>query len=227
MIVQNTLLKLLHKIYRKDKLTLELTKAISVQLYKVEQNIQEIAKQQYLDSASWGLDIFEKELKMKIIDASYTFDRDKLIFRFLADNRVDFRELAKDLAAKYKVRIELRQIGVRDKAKEISGIGPCGRELCCSCFLNNFIDTVSINMAKNQNIALNPNKINGQCGRLLCCLNYEDDVYTENRKDLPNVGDVVKTPNGEGKVVSIDILNKSYVVNVPDEGKIQILVKSE
>ena len=95
------------------------------------------------------------------------------------------------------------------------------------CFLKDNLDSVTINMAKNQNIALNPSKINGQCGRLLCCLNYEDDVYTENRKDLPNIGDVVKTPNGEGKVVSIDILNKSYVVNVPDERKIQISVKSE
>lgn len=166
-------------------------------------------------------------LNMNIIDANYTFDRNQLLFYFVSESRVDFRDMAKQLAFIYKTRIELRQVGVRDKAKQVSGIGQCGRELCCSCFLKDNLDSVTINMAKNQNIALNPSKINGQCGRLLCCLNYEDDVYTENRKDLPNVGDVVKTPNGEGKVVSIDILNKSYVVNVPDEGKIQISVKSE
>ena len=109
---------------------------------------------------------------MKIYDASYTFDRKKLIFKFIADERVDFRNLAKVLAGKYKTRIELRQIGARDKAKEVSGLGPCGRPLCCSEFLTNF-DGISINMAKNQGLALNPSKINGSCGRLLCCLGYK------------------------------------------------------
>lgn len=158
-----------------------------------------------------------KELKMKIIDASYTFDRDKLIFRFLADNRVDFRELAKELAAIYKVRIELRQIGVRDKAKEVGGCGPCGQKLCCARFLKE-LDTVSINMAKNQNISLNPSKINGVCGRLLCCLKYEDECYKECRKNMLKIGDKIKTEYGEGKIISLELLEGKYKVEVPDHG---------
>ena len=163
-------------------------------------------------------------LNMKIIRANYTLDRKQLLFYFISENRIDFRNMAKELAAIYKTRIELRQIGVRDRAKEVSGIGQCGRELCCSCFLSNSMESVTINMAKNQNLALNPNKINGQCGRLLCCLNYEDEIYSENRKLLPNIKDTVETPQGVGKVVSLDIINRSYVVNVPDEGKIVIKV---
>ena len=155
------------------------------------------------------------KLNMKIVDANYTFDRNQLIFRFLADDRVDFRQLAKELGAMFKTRIELRQIGIRDKAKEIGGIGPCGRFLCCSTFLTDF-NSVSINMAKNQMLALNPTKINGLCGRLLCCLNYEDEVYTENRKTMPELGQIVKTPSGSGKVISLDILNKKYKVLVND-----------
>ena len=131
---------------------------------------------------------------MTIIDANYNFDKSQLIFRFLADERIDFRKLAKDLASNLKTRIELRQIGVRDKAKEIGGIGPCGRILCCSSFLTNF-ESVSINMAKNQGIALNPTKINGVCGRLLCCLNYEDDQYTELKREFPSIGTIVKHKN--------------------------------
>ncbi len=160
-------------------------------------------------------------LNMKFIDSEFTFDRNQLILYFLSDNRVDFRELAKELASIYKTRIELRQIGVRDKAKGISGLGLCGRELCCSCFLSD-LDSVTINMAKNQNIALNPNKINGLCGRLLCCLKYEDDLYTYNRKDMPNVGDIVNTIKGDGKVISIDILQRSFRVDVPKEGIIEL-----
>lgn len=164
------------------------------------------------------------DLNMNIIEADYTFDRNQLIFYFLADSRVDFRNMARELANIYKTRIELRQIGVRDKAKEISGIGQCGRELCCSCFIKEFVDSVSINMAKNQNLALNPNKINGQCGRLLCCLNYEDEIYMENREGMPNVGAEVKTDKGIGKVVSIDVLKRSYIVNIPEEGKVEIFL---
>ena len=156
---------------------------------------------------------FKENLNMTIIDANYNFDKSQLIFRFLADERIDFRKLAKDLASNLKTRIELRQIGVRDKAKEIGGIGPCGRILCCSSFLTNF-ESVSINMAKNQGIALNPTKINGVCGRLLCCLNYEDDVYTELKKDLPKVGSIMKTSSGTGKVISVNIFKKSYKVEI-------------
>jgi cell fate regulator YaaT (PSP1 superfamily) len=161
--------------------------------------------------------IEENKLKMNLIDANFTFDRNQLIFHFTADDRIDFRKLAKDLASIFKTRIELRQIGVRDKAREVGGLGPCGRPLCCSSFLNSF-DTVSINMAKTQNLALNPSKINGSCGRLLCCLTYENDTYQDLRKDLPDIGDKVRTKNGQGKVISIDILKRSYrVLNENDE----------
>lgn len=159
-------------------------------------------------------------LSMQIIDAKFTFDRDQLLFQFTADNRVDFRDLAKDLAAFYRTRIELRQIGVRDKAKEIGGIGPCGKQFCCSQFLHDF-DSVSINMAKNQNIALNPSKINGVCGRLLCCLKYEDETYTENRKKLPKIGSKVETLNGSGVVKSIDLLKETYQVELADKTVIE------
>lgn len=163
----------------------------------------------------------KKQIPMQIIDATYTFDRDKLIFRFLADGRVDFRELAKDLARVYKVRIELRQIGVRDKAKEVGGCGPCGQKLCCSRFLKE-LDTVSISMAKNQNIALNPSKINGVCGRLLCCLKYEDENYTCAKKCMLKIGDKINTEYGEGTVKGLDILNQQYKVEVPNHGIIRI-----
>ena len=134
----------------------------------------------------------ELEMKMKVLDASFTFDRSQLAFRFLADTRIDFRELAKRLASIYHTRIELRQVGVRDKAKEIGGIGSCGHELCCTRFLKGF-DSVTINMAKDQGIALNPTKINGLCGRLLCCLKYEDECYKECKKLLPTIGSTYKT----------------------------------
>ena len=130
-------------------------------------------------------------LNMQVMDATFTFDRNQLLFRFISDGRVDFRDLAKDLANCYKTRIELRQVGVRDKAKEIGGYGLCGQKLCCSRFNCDF-SSVSINMAKNQNLSLNPNKINGCCGRLLCCLKYENDTYKECRKDLPDVGKIIE-----------------------------------
>jgi len=163
----------------------------------------------------------EHNLNMMILDANYTFDRSQLLFTFIADNRIDFRKLAKDLANTYKTRIELRQVGVRDKAKEIGGYGSCGRELCCSKFLFDF-DSVSINMAKNQNIALNPTKINGVCGRLLCCLKYEDECYKELGKKLPKIGKKVETQFGEGKVISTDILKQTYRVQLPDKEIVEV-----
>ena len=153
----------------------------------------------------------ELGLEMNIIDASYTFDRKQLLFNFLADERIDFRELAKRLAAVYRTRIELRQIGVRDKAKEIGGLGPCGRMLCCNTFLTD-LNSVTINMAKNQLLALNPTKINGSCGRLLCCLAYEDAVYTKLRENLPDIGDEYKSKEVSGKVINIDILKQKIYV---------------
>lgn len=166
--------------------------------------------------------IVEKEqLDMKLYEAFYTFDRKKLVFKFVADERVDFRELAKLLAAKYKTRIELRQIGVRDKAKEIGGFGPCGRPLCCSDFLTNF-DSVSINMAKNQGIALNPTKINGVCGRLLCCLGFEDGTYTEYKKDLPKQGEMIKYEGKVGRVSELNILKRSYKIKTEENEEIEV-----
>lgn len=158
----------------------------------------------------------ELNLPMRFIDAEFTFDRHQLVFNFYADERVDFRELAKKLASIYRTRIELRQIGARDKAEEIGGIGPCGRLLCCSSFLTH-IESVSMNMAKNQNLALNPSKINGCCGRLLCCLAYEDEEYSRCQKNVPNVGQTVRTDFGSGQVVSVDVLNQTFKVLIDGE----------
>lgn len=162
----------------------------------------------------------KEELNMYIIDATYSLDKSQLFFRFMADNRVDFRNLAKELANIFKTRIELRQIGVRDRAKEVSGFGPCGRPLCCSKFMSDF-DSVSINMAKTQNIALNPSKINGVCGRLLCCLKYEQECYKECSKGMPQLGKKIKTEKGEGKVIALDVLKSTYKVNIPDVGIVE------
>ncbi len=158
----------------------------------------------------------KNNLKMVIIDATYNFDRSQLLFRFLADERIDFRNLARELGSRLKTRIELRQIGIRDKAKEIGGIGPCGRHLCCSTFLTSF-DAVSISMAKNQGLALNPTKINGVCGRLLCCLNYENELYTELKKDVLEVGKKTFINGKEGKVISSEPLRGKYKVLIGDE----------
>lgn len=158
----------------------------------------------------------QDDLDMQIYDASYTFDRKKLIFKFIADTRIDFRDFAKKLAAKYKTRIELRQIGARDKAKETSGLGPCGRPLCCSSFLNNF-DGVTINMAKNQGLALNPSKINGSCGRLLCCLGYEDEVYTLAKKNLPKMNELVEVKGVKGRVCEINALKKTFKIKLKND----------
>lgn len=158
----------------------------------------------------------KENLNMTILDATFNFDRTQLVFRFLSDERVDFRSLAKELGSKFKTRIELRQIGIRDKARDVGGLGPCGRILCCSSFLTSF-ETVSINMAKNQGLALNPNKINGVCGRLLCCLNYENDEYINARKSVPEVGKKVFLDGKEGKVISSSPLIGKYKVLIDNE----------
>ncbi len=180
---------------------------------KRDKNIEE-ADKALKDAKKYSKDL---NLDMNFVDAYYSLDNSQLIFNFLSENRVDFRELAKKLASKYKTRIELRQVGVRDKAKKIGGLGPCGLFLCCNSFLTDF-NSVSINMAKNQMLALNPTKINGICGRLLCCLGYENDVYTELKKDLPKVGMVADTPQGMGKVVSVDVFKKTYSVDLKEKG---------
>lgn len=155
--------------------------------------------------------IKEHKLDMKLIDVESKFDNSKMLFYFKADGRIDFRELVRDLAAIYRTRIELRQLGVRDEVKRIGGNGVCGRELCCCTFLNNF-EAVSIKMAKDQNISLNPSKISGNCGRLMCCLKYEDEAYLDKLKNLPNVGAIVKTEDGEGEVDSVEILKEQLRV---------------
>jgi cell fate regulator YaaT (PSP1 superfamily) len=157
--------------------------------------------------------IQEHRLVMKLIDVEYTFDNNKVIFYFTADGRVDFRELVKDLATIFRTRIELRQIGVRDESKMVGGLGPCGRPLCCSSFLGDFVP-VSIKMAKEQNLSLNPTKISGICGRLMCCLNYEQDTYEDIRKRLPRVGAVVETPDGKGEVVSNSVVKELLKVKI-------------
>ena len=167
----------------------------------------------------------ELELDMNIVNAQFNLDRSQLLFNFTADGRIDFRELAKKLASIYHTRIELRQIGARDKAKEVGGIGVCGGELCCLRFLKK-IDTISMNMAKNQNLALNPSKINGACGRLLCCLAYEDEAYIEAAKKMPKVGDKIDTQIGEAQVVSVDIINQRGKVMINGE-KVDYDFKSE
>ena len=166
--------------------------------------------------------IKKHELDMKLIDAEYTFDNNKVLFYFTADGRIDFRELVKDLASVVKTRIELRQIGVRDETKIRGGIGVCGRPLCCHTHLPEFIP-VSIKMAKEQNLSLNPTKISGVCGRLMCCLKHEEETYEELNKKLPNVGDVVNTTDGKrGEVQSVNVLRQlvKILVEVDDEKEI-------
>ncbi|AVD36757.1 PSP1 domain-containing protein [Clostridioides difficile] len=160
--------------------------------------------------------IKEHELTMFLIDCEYTFDRNKLIFYFTAEGRIDFRELVKDLAAIFKTRIELRQIGVRDEAKSIGGLGPCGRKLCCSSWLGDF-QPVSIKMAKDQSLSLNPTKISGICGRLFCCLKYEHDVYSEAIEKMPVVGALVQSDDGKGKVVEVNPLLEQIKVEFQDK----------
>ncbi len=163
-------------------------------------------------------------LEMNLVDTEYTFDRSKLIFYFTADGRIDFRELVKELAAIFRTRIELRQIGVRDEAKTMGGIGSCGRPLCCSTWLGDF-QSVSIKMAKDQNLSLNPTKISGICGRLFCCLNYEHQVYEGIIKEMPNVGSIVQTPDGKGKVIETKTILEEVKVQVENKKADTIEVK--
>ena len=159
--------------------------------------------------------IKEYKLDMKLMDVEYKFDKSKLLFFFTADGRIDFRDLVKDLAAIFKTRIELRQIGVRDEVRRLGGNGVCGRELCCCSFLGNF-DTVSIKMAKEQNVSLNPSKISGNCGRLMCCLRYEQEVYEEKLKKLPGIGSIVETEDGKGEVCGVETLKERLKVKFKD-----------
>lgn len=163
--------------------------------------------------------IKEHQLAMKLADAEYTFDRQKILFYFTADDRVDFRGLVKELAGFFHTRIELKQIGVRDEAKMLGGIGPCGRLLCCSTFLGDF-EPVSIKMAKDQNLSLNPAKISGVCGRLMCCLKYENDNYEEAKQELPDMGEVIETSYGEGYVDGLNLLERLVQVKLDEQDRV-------
>lgn len=160
--------------------------------------------------------IEEYKLNMKLVEVRYLLDNSKLIFYFTADNRIDFRELVKDLASIFRTRIELRQISTREQVRRLGGIGICGRELCCCSFLKN-ADVTTIKMAKEQNLSLNASKITGACGRLMCCLKYEENVYEDKMKHLPHIGAIVKTEDGKGKVDSVEVLNEIIKVKLKDD----------
>jgi cell fate regulator YaaT (PSP1 superfamily) len=165
--------------------------------------------------------IEEHKLEMKLVEAEYSFDRSKIIFYFTASGRVDFRNLVKDLAKIFKARIELRQIGVRDEAKLFGGFGPCGRELCCAKFLTDF-EPVTIKMAKEEGLPLNPPKISGLCGRLMCCLSFEYETYKILSKGLPREGEKVHTPQGKGKVISINVFKRTATIELEDGAQIEM-----
>lgn len=208
-----------NKLVDEDDVVLPLKKVIRIADEKDRRNVEkneQMAKEAYVICEE---KIAAHELEMNLVDVEYTFDRNKVIFYFTADGRIDFRELVKDLAARFKTRIELRQIGVRDEAKLLGGIGPCGRMLCCSTFLGDF-EPVSIKMAKDQNLSLNPSKISGLCGRLMCCLKYENETYEEAKRNLPDVGERVETERGAGKVVDLNILAKTIHVELEETQQI-------
>ena len=188
------------------------------------EDLEQFEKNQQLEREAFQfcrLRIKEKNLNMKLVKTEVLLDRSKILFYFTSEKRVDFRELVRDLAAEFKMRIEMRQIGVRDEAKMVCGIGTCGRELCCSKFLNRF-DLVSVKMAKEQNLALNPLKISGCCGRLMCCLAYEFPTYLEMKKSLPKIGKHVVTKSGKGKVIRQNVLNQTITVELEEGGEITI-----
>lgn len=183
----------------------------TVQRLATEEDLKKIEKNKEKEKEAFKIcqeKIKKHNLEMKLVDAEYTFDNNKLLFYFTADGRIDFRELVKDLASVFRTRIELRQIGVRDETKTLGGIGICGRALCCTTYLTDFVP-VSIKMAKEQNLSLNPTKISGVCGRLMCCLKNEQETYEYLNAQLPNVGDFVKTPEGiKGQVKSVSVLRQ-------------------
>ena len=201
---------------------------LTTELYKMERVATEEDIKKHSDNLKKASDaLIESKkiakslnLEMSFVDSYFNLDKSQLFLSCVSETRIDFRELAKKIAQKYRTRVELRQIGVRDKAKKVGGLGPCGLFLCCNTFLTDF-DSVSINMAKNQMLALNPSKINGVCGRLLCCLGYENDVYSELRKKLPKIGSSYEAKIGTGKVVSIDLIQQTFSVDFGENGIVE------
>lgn len=204
-----------NKEIKEENLANPLKKVIRIATEKDKKSYEEYKKKEPEALKKCQEKIEKHGLEMKLVDAEYKFDGSKLVFYFTADGRIDFRELVKDLASIFKTRIELRQIGVRDEIRRIGGNGACGRELCCCSFLGNF-ETVSIKMAKEQNISLNPSKISGCCGRLMCCLKYEQNVYEEKLSRLPKIGAIVKTADGTGEVCGIETLKEIVKVKLND-----------
>ena len=202
-----------NRMIEEEKLTSPLKKVLRLASSRDLKHAEECRKKEKEAFELCNKKIKEHKLDMTLTDVEYKFDNSKILFYFTADGRVDFRDLVKDLAAVYKTRIELRQIGVRDEVKRIGGNGVCGRELCCCSFLRDF-ETVSIKMAKEQNISLNPSKISGNCGRLMCCLKYEQEVYEDKLKKMPNIGAIVKTPDGQGEVDGIEPLKEVVKVKI-------------
>ena len=204
-----------NRVVRDDKIIEPLKKVIRIANYRDHKHYEECRRKEKEAFEVALKKIKEHKLDMTLTDVEYKFDNSKILFYFTADGRIDFRDLVKDLAAIYKTRIELRQIGVRDEVKRIGGNGVCGRELCCCSFLSDF-EAVSIKMAKEQNLSLNPSKISGNCGRLMCCLKYESNVYEEKLEKLPHIGAIVKTEDGEGEVDSIETLKERVRVKIKD-----------
>jgi cell fate regulator YaaT (PSP1 superfamily) len=197
-------------------------KATPGDLHQIERNKNKV--KELIDTCDKKIQ--EHNLSMKLIDAEYSFDRSKITFYFTSEARVDFRNLVKDLAAIFKARIELKQIGVRDEAKLLGGFGPCGHTLCCAKFLKDF-KPVTIKMAKEQNLSLNPAKISGLCGRLMCCLSYEYDAYKDLMAGMPHVGDKIKTKDGSGTVISINAIKKSAVIQLEDGRQVELDCKHQ
>lgn len=193
-----------------------LKKVLRIATYKDKKHYEENKQKEKEAFEIAKKKIKEHQLDMTLTEVEFKFDNSKVLFYFTADGRIDFRELVKDLAAIFRTRIELRQIGVRDEVKRIGGNGVCGRELCCCSFLGNF-ETVSIKMAKEQNMSLNPSKISGNCGRLMCCLKYEQEVYEEKIKRLPKIGAIVKTEDGEGTVEGVETLKEKLRIKLRDD----------
>ena len=199
-----------------EKIVKPLKKVIRIANHKDKKHFEENKRKEKDAFKICKEKIKEHKLEMTLTDVEFAFDNSKVLFYFIADGRIDFRELVKDLAAIFKTRIELRQIGVRDEVKRIGGNGICGRELCCCSFLGNF-ETVSIKMAKEQNMSLNPSKISGNCGRLMCCLKYEQEVYEEKISRLPKIGAIIKTEDGEGTVEGVETLKERLRVKLRDD----------
>ena len=204
-----------------DSITVPLKKVIRIAVDKDIERYHDLKIEAVKASYILKNKIKKFNLNMKSIETEFTFDRKKLIFYFASEDRVDFRELVKELASIFKIRIELRQIGVRDQAKLIGDCGVCGKPLCCKAFINKF-DSVTIKMARDQSVSVSPTKMSGICGRLKCCLNFEYDQYAEKQRFFPEIGQSVSTPLGRGFVVSTNVLNDFLFINIPEKGVVKL-----